>query len=318
MNRFNALLLICYLLLPGTLHAKQASIVYINSYHEGYQWTDKGFAAFKQNLKIDADIHALYLDSKRNQSPTHIKQVTQMTLEFINQHKPDLIIAAEDNASKYIIEPYFKNSDIPVIFLGVNLDASIYGYPYENATGIIEMDGIKNLIQALKTIKVNGQFQMLFSATNTSQKTKHILEKEGLTNLKLHTAQTDKQWYDTLSKINEESDFLALDTITGIAGLTEASALHFIKENITQPIISTSYTSRNLSHIGYVNIAEEHGVWAANVASKVMNGQDIRSFPIHKSNHYLMFINQQLIDEMGITIPRSIYQLPHVELKRLQ
>lgn len=318
MTRFIKLFVFSYLMIPFSLQAEQASIVYINSYHAGYQWTDKGFTAFKNSLKVDADIHLLYLDSKRNQSPKYMKQVTQTALKFIDQHQPDIIIAAEDNASKFIIEPYFKNAEIPVIFLGVNLDATPYGYPYINATGIIEMDGIKNLIKALKAIKINGQFSMLFTPTNTSQKKKSILEKTDLTGLSLQTVNTDQQWYDAISKNNDFSDFLALDTISGISGLTEQNALNYIKENVTQPIITASYTSRNLAHIGYVNIAEEHGTWAANVANEVLSGKDIASFPIHKSSHYLMFINQKLIDEMNITIPQSIYQLPHVLLKRLQ
>ena len=42
----------------------------------------------------------------------------------IDAFKPDVVIAADDNASKYLIEPYFKDAALPFVFCGVNWDAS--------------------------------------------------------------------------------------------------------------------------------------------------------------------------------------------------
>ncbi|MEJ2660274.1 MAG: hypothetical protein P8Z73_06080, partial [Desulfobacteraceae bacterium] len=64
---------------------------------------------------------------------------------MIKEYNPDVVIASEDDASKYVVEPYFKNASIPFVFCGVNHSGDRYGYPYKNATGIIELDPIPKL-----------------------------------------------------------------------------------------------------------------------------------------------------------------------------
>ena len=34
---------------------------------------------------------------------------------------------------------FFDDADLPVVFCGVNWDAATYGYPFKNATGIVEV-----------------------------------------------------------------------------------------------------------------------------------------------------------------------------------
>lgn len=296
---------------------KTHSIVYLNSYHEGYQWTDRCYEVFKDTLKTQADIHTFYMDSKRNQTDQYLKSITHKALRFIEDHKPDLIIAAEDNASAYIIEPFFKNHSTPVLFLGVNMDASIYSYPYQNATGIVEMDGITNLIQAVRNFSSLANVSMIFSSTHTSNKVYRHVKKENINDLTLVKVETAKQWFDAVSQANKLGHIIALDTITGILNLNHETALNFIKSNIDSLIITASSTSRKLAHIGYINLPKEQGIWTANQADAILKGKDIKDIPIRISSQYLMFINYELIEEMSLNIPNRLRQLPHADLKSI-
>ncbi len=69
---------------------------------------------------------------------------------MINEFKPDVVIASDDNASKFLIKPYYKNADLPFVFCGVNWDAKVYDYPYKNVTGMIEVTPIPILIEQME------------------------------------------------------------------------------------------------------------------------------------------------------------------------
>ena len=57
------------------------------------------------------------------------------------------MIASDDNAQKYLVVPYLKGTQVPVIFNGVNWDASAYGFPTSNVTGMIEVELPDQLVE---------------------------------------------------------------------------------------------------------------------------------------------------------------------------
>ncbi len=61
-----------------------------------------------------------------------------------------MVIACDDAAQKYVVSPYLREKEIPVVFCGVNWDASEYGYPASNITGMIEEEPIGRLIDLLQ------------------------------------------------------------------------------------------------------------------------------------------------------------------------
>jgi len=301
----------------GVAGDKPISIVYLNSYHPGYQWSDTCLKFFKQNIKAHANINVLYMDTKRKHSQQDFKQATKQALAFIKDKKPHLIVAAEDNASKLVIEPYFKNSNIPVVFMGVNVDASIYGYPYENATGIVEMDGILNLAHALRPMALKKEVGMIFSNTVTATKVLKFINSKQPKHFEAKQVDNAQQWFELMTAFNNSKHYIALDTISGIQGLDHEIALKFIKKNINIPIISASSTSRKLAHVGYITSAAEQGIWSAQTVDNILQGKSPKDIPLHISTQHLMYINQPLLDEMSLQLPDQLYKLPHRNLDQL-
>ncbi len=60
------------------------------------------------------------MDTKRNTSEKFKKNAAIRAKTAIENFKPDLIIATDDNASKYLITPYFVDSKTPVVFARLN------------------------------------------------------------------------------------------------------------------------------------------------------------------------------------------------------
>ncbi len=310
-------LLTCLHISSSFADAKPFSIVYLNSYHAGYEWTDDCLKIFKQNLKANANIHVHYMDTKLNNTPDKLKQATNQALAFIKTIQPDLIVAAEDNASKLVIAPYFKNTQTPIVFMGINIDASIYGYPYDNATGIVEMDGILHITKAIRAWGAGKEVGMIFSNTHTSTRVLNFIKERRPAHFESRQVDNAQQWFAMMTLFNNNKDYIALDTISGIQGLDHKMALNFIKQHINIPVISASSTSRTLAHVGYLTSPAEQGIWTARTVDQVLQGHPINEIPEHISSQYLMYINQVLINEMSMELPKQLYQLPHKTLLKL-
>ena len=115
-------------------------ILIIDSYHEGYPWSDGTVAGAQTGLKDSGvDIKIFRMDTKRNTSDEFAKQAGEKAKAFIEEYKPDVVIASDDPAAKYIIVPFYKDAALPFVFCGVNWDAGIYGFPFKNTTGMVEV-----------------------------------------------------------------------------------------------------------------------------------------------------------------------------------
>jgi hypothetical protein len=59
-------------------------------------------------------------------------------------------MATRRNASKYLIVPHYKGTDLPFVFCGVNWETSTYGFPCKNVTGMIEVNQVKDINSNLR------------------------------------------------------------------------------------------------------------------------------------------------------------------------
>ncbi len=131
----------------------RGKVLIINSYHRGYAWSDDietGVSGvFNKHPEIEHKFHRM--DTKRNASEEFKKTAAIKAKDLIESWKPDVVIASDDNASKYLVVPYYKDADLPFVFCGVNWDATPYGYPFKNVTGMVEVALIDELVKTLKT-----------------------------------------------------------------------------------------------------------------------------------------------------------------------
>jgi len=131
--------------------------LFVASYHQGYAWQDGLERGLRSVLEGKCEIRQFNMDTKRNPSPDFCRHKALEAKALIESWKPDIVIASDDNASKYLVAPYFKDAKLPFVFCGINWTAKEYGYPYSNATGMIEVFPIKQLIKQIKRIIPNAK-----------------------------------------------------------------------------------------------------------------------------------------------------------------
>jgi len=146
-----------------------ARCLWVSSYASGYAWEDGIGRGIHSVLDGKCEIKKFHMNTKVHRSQEFGQQQAKLAKQLIENYKPDVVIASDDNVSKYLVTPYYKNSHIPFVFCGINWTAEEYDYPFKNTTGIIEVDPVQPLIETIKsdwTIKF-GTIFILNANTNS-------------------------------------------------------------------------------------------------------------------------------------------------------
>ncbi len=293
-----------------------SKILFINSYHKGYAWSDgiqRGVEAILADEKFVL-LKTIEMDTKRNTSAEFILQAAFKVKQYIEKFNPDVVIAADDNASKYVVEPYYKNADLPFVFCGVNWDASVYGYPYSNATGIVEVALIKQIIRQLQTYAKGSKIGFIGGDVLTTHKELKYHKKLFNINYdKIYLVKTFKEWQEKYLQLQEEVDMIIFYNYAGISGINDWQlAEKFILENIKIPTSSAYRFMAPLVAITIAKSAEEQGRWSAQTALKILAGVKPSEIPIVQNNDGKLIINIKLVNKLGLRIPLNILRISEI------
>jgi len=117
-------------------------IFHLNSYNYGFPLVDDDIAAFRnvfENRGVEVEMMYFEMDGLRDSSVENLERSAREAVLAIEEFGPDLIYATDDPAQKYVIVPYYRDSDIPVVFAAVNADVKEYDYDEaDNVAGIYE------------------------------------------------------------------------------------------------------------------------------------------------------------------------------------
>ncbi|MCW8945150.1 MAG: hypothetical protein OQL27_10290 [Sedimenticola sp.] len=300
----------CFLLLTSLsqlLIAADSSglprILFIDSYHEGYTWSDGVTQGVIQELEaqpVTLKIHRM--DTKRNRDEAFKKAAALKALQIIKDFKPDVLIACDDNAAKYLIAPYLKEKQLPVIFCGVNWDASIYGFPTNNITGMIEVEMIEPLIQQLREYAKGDRIGYLGINSLSSEKvSQHYKKLFDLTFSKQYFVNDYSEWIETYLKLQDEVDILLVGNPQGLKGWDESDFIQIALKKTRIPSGTTASWRTRFTLMGYIRIAEEQGIWAAKSALRILNGTPPSAIPVTYNQQGKLILNLGIANALKIT-----------------
>lgn len=119
-----------------------SSILIINSYHKGYEFSDSIIKGIEDVIYpyTDVDINILYMDSKRVTSKEYYESLEKLYKVQLKDREYDLIVAVDRFAYDFVLDIYKKFFDgKPVFAVGIE------NFYYEKA----EKYGLKNRVSAL-------------------------------------------------------------------------------------------------------------------------------------------------------------------------
>jgi len=289
--------------------ASAANCLYISSYHQGYEWNDGIEEGIESTLNNHCKLDRFYMDTKRFPDKAFIKKMALAAKKHIETTKPDVVIACDDNASKYLIKPYFKHHEIPFAFCGINWTVDEYGYPYENVTGMIEVAPIRPLLKVVRKLVEKTNKGVYLSADVLTEhkdyqryKTKYA---EAHVNLKGVFVKTSEAWKREF--INAQSaDFIILNNNSGINDWNNNDIREFVIHNNKTLSITNYEWMIPYSMLAMTKIPQEQGEWAAKIAIAILQGEKAGNLPIVVNRRWNIFINDTLVKNSTYTLPPSI------------
>ncbi len=302
-----------FLCCPAPLLAAK-KILYVDSYYPNYQWSADITAGIQSILKDHEDIQLkiFRMDTKRNRSEEYKKAIALEARDLIYSWKPDVIIASDDNASKYLIAPWFKNSDIPVVFCGLNWDASVYGFPTRNITGMLEVSHANSMLRTLRRFARGNRIGFLASDTISEHKEVANISKRYGISFNIRFVQTFSELKQAFLELQQETDMIFLQECRSVTGFNHRKMIQFVNENITIP---TGTTLNFLSHyvlLTHAKLAGEQGRYAATTALAILDGASPADIPVVSNKKAKIYLNMKIARSLGIKLPMAMLENAHL------
>jgi ABC-type uncharacterized transport system substrate-binding protein len=311
---FSVVVLFCAGLLYPEFRAGVATpyegkkILVINSYHKGYLWSDGEMEELESILKkTPVTYEVVYMDTKYHPSEEEGRAAAEKVKKRIEEFKPDVIISLDDPAFKYVIKAYYRDADIPVVFCGINWDISVYGAPYTNTTGMLEIGMGEMIFQHLKKYAAGPRAGFLGTDMLSERKNAEYFGrfvKGGFTRVEL--VLDFEAWKRSYLSLIESVDMLFIAAPEGIKGWNLKEAQQFILDHIRIPIGTESDRNIPLALLGISQVPEEQGEYAAWAALEILKGVKPSQIPIAKNKKGNLYLNLKIAEKLGVVFTPSM------------
>ena len=289
-------------------------LIFVSSYHDGLAGADDVVAGVREGLQgSGVEMTPIYMDTKRNPAESFAKEAALRVKAKIESLRPDLVIACDDAAAKYLIQPYYRDAALPIVFCGVNWDASVYGFPYRNVTGVKEMELVPQMLRLLK-VYARGDRMGFLAADNLSERKNIEFHKKlfGLSYSAGYFVKTFAEYKAAYLKLQKEADLIVMLSPSGITGWDDAEAKAFVAENASIPSGGmvpwvTPYSLLTLSQI-----LKEQGTLASSMALRILHGKQPSEIPVTENTGGKLYINMPIAMRLGITFESKLLRLAEI------
>ncbi len=292
---------------------KKINMLYLNSYENGYQWSDtilEGIKSVTNSSGMNIDLHIEYMDTKIRYDRMVKNYLFAIYAHRYRNVKFDIIIVSDNNGFDFYRQ--FQDElfpGVPTIFCGVN-DFSpqwIKGMP--QVTGVVESFDIKeNLELAQKFHPERKRFVVVENNSTTSKLIKSQI-------LKAFEKMATSPKYEFLEavrmdQLTRDAKAMADDSVFYVIPFymddqqgryTATEIVNALWQSTKAPLYSNWKFMVGAGVVGGKMIdGFEHGAAAARMAMDVLGGQAPADIPIVKPNDELLIFDSKIMDKFNI------------------
>jgi ABC-type uncharacterized transport system substrate-binding protein len=277
-------------------------ILHIDSYHRGNTWNDRIADAVSDTLAgTGVELKIIHMDTKRNPSVEFSRAAALRAKEVIESFRPDVVTTSDDNAAQYLIMPYYKDADLPFVFCGLNWDASTYGLPYANVTGMVEVSPIPQILRLLRSYAKGDRIGYLTEDTTTKRKELEYHQRLfGIDYDQVYLVSTFADWQAAFLRAQDEVDMLVILGVAAIADFDDDAARALAESRSKIPAGTDFEWLMPLALLGVGKVPEEQGRWAALAALKILDGVAPSQIPLAYNKEGRLYFNRQIAARLGI------------------
>jgi ABC-type uncharacterized transport system substrate-binding protein len=294
---------------PGDASAATKKCLFVSSYNRGYEHSDAIERGLRGVLDGKCEVRQFDMDAKRRPAEAGLKQRALEAKAIIESWRPDIIITADDEAAKYLVQPHYKDNRIPVIFCGLNWTAAEYGFPYNNATGMIEVAPIVPMMERAKDI-VPSFTRAFYIGADTLVEGKNLKRFQDAADrlgfkLDHQFVTTADGWIEAYRQA-QDYDVVIVGNSEGIKDW-DAKRVHQAMLRYTRKLSVTNHGwMMPYTILGVTKVSEEQGEWAAKTALRVMDGISPTQIPIIPNNQRDIWINADILGASHVRLPDDV------------
>lgn len=304
---FFTLLLLFASIFPLTVLADKC--LFVSSYHPGYAWSDGVERGIRSTLEGKCEIKQFNMDTKRNKHPEHMRKAGMAVKQIIDSWKPDIVITADDNAAKYVIQAHFKDHEIPFVFCGINWTADEYGFPYSNVTGMVEVAPIYPLLEKVKDLIPDAKRAIYLGADTVTEKKNLDRFEKALGKYDIHLdsalADTMHDWLNSYTRA-QQYDFIIVGSNSGIHDWNSEHVINTIKTGSKKLSVTNHDWMMPYTMLGFTKVPEEQGEWAAQAALSILAGVEISKIAIIPNRKWDIWTNSSLLQAGNMLLPEGL------------
>ena len=295
-------------------------IFVLHSYGLDFSWVRDINIGIERVLKHKPySIRWHYMDTKRNPSAEYKEKAGKIAINAINQWNPDIIIAVDDNAQKFVAVHFKDKKATNIVFTGVNASTEAYGYDKtKNVTGILERIPFEEFREIFVQIlpKKKRRIVHISDASVTSQLIHDELTNVQWSPLKLvksFQCETFEDWKKVIEKSHKLGDILLVThyhTLLDKNGKTMApkDVLEWTSSRLKIPAIGC--WGFFVEDGGMMSIAVspyEQGEEAAKMAVQIIEEHiPPNEIDVKVNSLYVVYVRGSSIEERNIKLPKML------------
>ncbi len=277
------------------------AILYLNSYHKGYHWSDEITQGIEDQInQTPYDLYIEYLDTKRQYSDSYKQELLEVIKLKYHRLNYDIVITSDDNAFNFYLDNRSLFKDVPMVFCGVNYLKKEQLNQFHQMTGIAETGEIKQNIQLIQELHPQVQRVLVIgddtpSGRSVQAEVRRIQRQLTHSTLKLdllYDVDMQSLW-DTLQTLKQNTvvlyTFFARDNQGEFAEFDEMAANIMRYSNV--PVYSAWDFNFGRGIVGgYITSGYMQGQYAAQKALQILDGRPVDEIPVtYKSPQTLIF-----------------------------
>jgi len=214
---------------------------------------------------------------------------------------------SDDIAVKHLVVPYLLGTDTPVVAVGINWDASIYGLPADNVCCQIEIALIDEILVSLRKYAGGPRLGLLSTDTLTARKNiRYIKEYFDLEFEQEYIAGSYSEYQRGFLNLQDEVDMFLVASNVGLPDMDKAAGIRFVTENYRIPSGTWNETFMQHCLIGVLKDPTEVGTWAATTALSILDGTAPADVPAAANERGLLQINMNVADKLGVVFDTAV------------
>lgn len=283
-------------------------ILWVDSYAPGFAWTD-GILRGVRGVLADtgATVRIVHMDTKSDPSPEFAHRAGLRAKAELDAFRPHVVMASDDNAQRHFVVPFLRGGATPVVFCGVNWDASAYGYPASNVTGMVEVGLLREALELMRPFARGPRVAIIAADTESEHVNLDTYRARGLARgWTPFFLRTFDEFPAAFLRAQERADMVILGGNGGIAGWDDARAREFLAAHTAVPTGSLDAYLAPYSVFTFSKVPEEQGRWMAATALRLLDGEPPAAIPLAENRQVDLIVNLRLARAAGLVLPLAL------------